>query len=77
VRPTKDAIDAMHGSLMGDLSIVKSALAGAGVDDALAGVETFCIIALRVMAKTNPGKLRDIMRTVEIQARLDGIEIVE
>jgi hypothetical protein len=62
---------------MGDLSIVKSALAGAGVDDALAGVETFCIIALRVMAKTNPGKLRDIMRTVEIQARLDGIEIVE
>lgn len=34
--------------------------------DALAEVETFVAIALRVLAKTNPSKVRDEVRTVHI-----------
>lgn len=47
------------------------------VQDALAGVETFCAIALRVFAKTNPSKLRSEAMTVEIAARLHGRPIQE
>lgn len=37
------------------------------VADAWATLETFCAIALRVMAQTNPSKVRLIAMTVEIQ----------
>lgn len=43
---------------------------------ALCSIETFCAIALRVMRKTNPSKLRSEARTVEIQARMDGIPVL-
>lgn len=33
-------------------------------------IETFCAIAIRVMVKTNPSKLRDIARTLEIYAHM-------
>lgn len=42
------------------------------VEEALIQIETFCAFSLRVMAKTNVSKLRDEMRTVEIQARITG-----
>lgn len=47
------------------------------LDHALAHIETFCAVALRVMRKTNPSKVRDCARTVEIQARMDGREVLE
>lgn len=34
--------------------------------DALAAVETFCAIALRIIAKTNPSKVRSEAMTTEI-----------
>lgn len=62
-RPTKESIDAIKEDLMRDLAEIKSQV---GNTDAMAGVETFCVVALRLMAKTNPSKIRDIARTTEI-----------
>ena len=45
-------------------------------DTALATVETFCAVALKVMRKTNPSKIRDCARIVEIKARLDGVPVL-
>lgn len=41
--------------------------------DALAEVETFVAIALRVLAKTNPSKVRDEARTVHISYLLKDL----
>lgn len=68
-RPTKESIDAIKEDLMRDLSIVKAQV---GDTDAMAGVETFCVIALRLMAKTNPSKIRDIAMTTEIAYWMKG-----
>ena len=46
-------------------------------EHAWAEVETFIAIALKVFAKTNPSKLRDAARTVEIHARLNSIECID
>ncbi len=61
------------------LRVVRDALQpvdGAPEDTALCEVETFCAVAVRLMAKSNPSKVRDIARVVEIKARLDGIPVV-
>ena len=44
---------------------------------AWAQIETFCSIALRVFAKTNPSKLRDAAMAEEIKARIQGREVLE
>lgn len=44
---------------------------------AWAQIETFCSIALRVFAKTNPSKLRDAAMAEEIKARIEGREVIE
>lgn len=49
---------------------------GTPADEALCEVETFCAVAVRLMAKSNPSKVRDVARVVEIKARLDGIPVV-
>jgi len=49
---------------------------GSPQDIALCEIETFCAVAIRVMRKTNPSKLRSEARTVEIKARLDGIPVL-
>ncbi len=46
-------------------------------DSAWAEIETFCAIALRVFAKTNPSKLRDAAMAEEIKARIQGREVLE
>src|SRR5688572_8438235 len=46
-------------------------------DEALAGIETFVAIALRVLRKTNPSKIRDEARTTEIQALCTGVPVIE
>jgi hypothetical protein len=60
------------------LLVLREALSpmdGSAEDTALCEVETFIAIALRVFSKTNPSKLRSESRNVEIQARMDGIEV--
>lgn len=44
--------------------------------DAMCAIETFVAVALRVMTKTNPSKIRDASRTEEIKARIDGRPVV-
>ncbi len=46
-------------------------------ESAWSEVETFIAIALKVFAKTNPSKLRDAARTVEIHARINNIECLK
>jgi hypothetical protein len=46
-------------------------------ESAWAEVETFIAIALKIFAKTNPSKLRDAARTVEIHARMNNIECLD
>ncbi len=52
-------------------------LAEPKTEAAWAQIETFCAIALRVMRKTNPSKLRDAAMAEEIKARIDGREVME
>jgi hypothetical protein len=40
-------------------------------------IETFCAIALRVLRKTNPSKIRDAAMAEEISARISGREVIE
>lgn len=63
--------------LLQDLSVLRNHLDATGnekVREAWAGVETFCAIALRVFAKTNPSKIKDEAMTVEISYRLRELE---
>lgn len=78
-KPTKEAIDAMTEQVMTDLTTVRGLVMLTCYEhekNAMASIETFVAIALRVMAKTNASKLRDVMRTVEIVARMDGKEVI-
>lgn len=44
---------------------------------AWAEIETFIAVALRVMGKTNPSKIRDAAMAEEIKARMDGRGVYE
>lgn len=44
---------------------------------ALAWLETFAAISLRVMAVTNPSKIREAARLEEIKARMQGRQVLE
>ena len=46
-------------------------------EEHMAHIETFCAIALRVLRKTNPSKIRDAAMAEEISARLDGRGVIE
>ncbi len=46
-------------------------------DQAMASIETFVAIALRVMSTVNPSKIKAAMIAVEIQARMDGKKVYE
>ena len=73
MRPTKAAIDAIREAYMADVLTIRAhilALNNPHLEDAWAGIETFAAVALRVMAKTNPSKLRSEMVTVGISALL-------
>lgn len=73
-KPTKEAVYAMTSTVMADLEAVRSVV---GDTEEMAGLETFVAIALRLIAATNPSKLREVMRLVEIQARMDGKHVYE
>lgn len=73
MKPTKSSIQQIKEDIMRDLLAVRRM---AGDTDAMAGVESFCAVALRIMSKTNPSKIRDAAMTVEIQARMDGVPVL-
>lgn len=59
----------MAGDIVEALSTIRTALPAAEQEsEAMATLETFVAVALRVIAKTNPSKVRDVARAVEIQA---------
>lgn len=69
----KTNIVEIAADLVRDLAVVRQALTDqANSSDAWATVETFCAVALRVMAKTNPSKIREAAMTVEIQHLMPG-----
>lgn len=72
-------MDQVDTDLAAHLKTLRAALApvdGSSEDYAMCAVETFCCIAIRVMRKTNPSKVRSEARTVEIKARLDGVPVI-
>lgn len=46
-------------------------------EHAMARIQTFMAIALRVMRTTNPSRLRDAAMTEEIKARIAGRQVIE
>jgi hypothetical protein len=46
-------------------------------EDKWANIETFIAVALRVMSRTNPSKIRDAATVEEIKARMDGRGVIE
>lgn len=74
MRTTAEAINAMKEQVLVDLQAVRGA---DPPEEAIASLETFVAIALRVFAKTNASKLKEAMQIVEIQARMDGKVVYE
>lgn len=72
-------MDEIDRGMAENLRILREALQpedGTEVDTALCTLETFVVLSIRVMRKTNPSKIRSEARTVEIKARLDGIPVL-
>jgi len=72
-------VEGIDADLTRELAKLRAALGpadGTELDTALCYVETFCVVAIRVMHKTNPSKIRSEARTVEIKARMDGVPVV-
>jgi hypothetical protein len=78
-RPTKQTMAAMKEDLVAQLDLVNRALdlENPALEHAMATIETFCAISLRVMSKTNLAKLRSETMTVEISARLAGRTVLD
>ena len=72
-------VESIDADLTAALQTLRRALDPApdsDIEAALNSVETFAVVALRVMARSNPSKIRDAARIVEIKARLDGIPVL-
>ena len=67
--PPQAYIGAIKEARDRDLATIKAQV---GEPCALAGVETFCVSTLRILAKTNQAKNRDVARTVEIAHYMRG-----
>lgn len=78
-RPTGAEIEAIKLMAIDALRVLRehTVQADPKVLEALCTVESFVEMSLRVMAKTNPSKLREAARLLEIQARMDGGRIQE
>lgn len=75
----RSEVDEIDADLTMALQTIREALKpvdGTPEDNALCAVETFAAVALRVFRKTNPSKLRSEARTVEIGARLAGLQVL-
>jgi hypothetical protein len=72
-------MDEVARELAEHLATVRKALDpedGSPEDTAMCSIETFAAVAMRVLKKSNPSKVRSEARTVEIYARLEGIPVV-
>lgn len=80
-RLSKKATASINEAVLDDMSAVLAELQDRfhkpGVEEAWVGIETFVAIAMRVFADVNPSKLKEHMRIVEIQARMDGKQVFE
>lgn len=72
----KSDVDLIAADLVQAIQDIRQYIPPEG-EDSLAHVETFCAIALRVMRKTNPSKLRDAAMAEEIKARIEKREVME
>lgn len=73
-------VSAIAGGITGALTTLHGHIEATGskaTKEAMAELETFCVIALRIMNKTNPSKIRSEARSVEILARSVGAEVLE
>lgn len=73
VADLKSAFDVMRSELTGGYTRAMSAEGEA----ALAHLETFAAISIRVLNTTNPSKIRNAAMTEEIKARMQGREVLE
>ena len=73
VQDLKSAFEAVRAEVTQDYTAPISERA----EHALAHLETFAAIAVRVMRDTNPSRLREAARTEEIKARIEGREVLE
>ncbi len=77
-RPDRAAIEKMKEQAVETLVTLRPFIPEAHEpQEALATLETFIDIALRVMAQTNTSKIIEVMRVVEIKARMDGKKVFE
>lgn len=76
-------VEDMKLDLLANLAILRGKLLDSDKDPdietvhAFAHVESFCAVAIRVMAETNPSKIKSAAMTVEIQARMSGVECLD
>lgn len=73
VRDLKASFEVVMRGLTGDYSRGITAEQEA----ALAWLETFAAVSLRIMRKTNPSKIREAARAEEIKARIHGRPVME
>ena len=75
----KTVTDTIRTDLIAAIGTVRQNLdlTDPAVDKAWAEIETFAAIALRIIAKTNPSKVRDAAMAEEIKARIQGREVLE
>lgn len=66
----------ISSDIVKELGVLREALAPQmhEVEDAWATVETFIAVSLRLMAKTNPSKIKSVAMTVEIQSLIENSE---
>lgn len=77
-RPDKAAIEKMKEQVLETLVTLRPFIPPEHApQEALATLETFTDIALRIMAQTNTSKVIEVMRTVEIKARMEGKQVFE
>ena len=72
-------MDATADAMRKSLHVIMAALDpvdGTPEDDEIYSLVSFVDVAVRVMRKSNPSKIRDCARTVEIKARLDGLPVI-
>ena len=66
---------AIEADLVAALRVIRAAVNpqdGTPEDDAITHLESFAAVAIRVMRKTNPSKIRSCAMTEEIKARIEG-----
>lgn len=82
-RPTKAEVDLIKEDLIVALAHLRAEVTddytrpiSTRAEHAMAHVESFCAIALRVFAQTNSSKIREAARLEEISAHIQGRGVI-